>query len=119
MPQEKRNFTVMLERENAGGYSIYCPALPGCVSQGDDRAEAIENIKEAITLVLEVLEEDAAVRQGNPPEPRVLETISSSLETPDVIAQKVKDILINRAEDGLSYEGVSIEKVELVVGAPV
>ncbi len=56
MPQENRNFTVILEREDAGGYSVYCPALPGCVSQGDDWAEAIENIKEAIALVLAALE---------------------------------------------------------------
>ncbi len=47
-------FTVILEAERDGGYSIYCPALPGCVSQGDDLLSAIDNIKEAIELVLEV-----------------------------------------------------------------
>jgi len=30
------------------GYSVYCPGLPGCWSQGDSESEAIENIKDAI-----------------------------------------------------------------------
>ncbi|MEA3439342.1 MAG: type II toxin-antitoxin system HicB family antitoxin [Chloroflexota bacterium] len=34
-----------------------CPSLPGCISQGKTRAEAIENIREAIQLYIEVLEE--------------------------------------------------------------
>ncbi|MCL4858652.1 MAG: type II toxin-antitoxin system HicB family antitoxin [Caldilineaceae bacterium] len=35
-----------------------CPSLPGCISQGSTRAEAIENIREAIDLYIEVLQED-------------------------------------------------------------
>ena len=50
-------FTVILEQENDGGYSAYCPALPGCVSQGDDLNSAMDNIKEAIELVLEVTDD--------------------------------------------------------------
>ena len=50
-------FTVILEPEKKG-YSVHCPALPGCVSQGDSRDEALANIKEAIELHLECLEED-------------------------------------------------------------
>ena len=41
------------------GYMVAeCPSLPGCVSQGETREKAIENIKEAIDLYVEVLEED-------------------------------------------------------------
>ena len=40
-------FTVILEPESIG-YSIHCPALPGCISQGDSRDEAMANIREAI-----------------------------------------------------------------------
>jgi len=36
-------------RESEEGYSISCPALPGCASQGDTEEEAIENIRDAIT----------------------------------------------------------------------
>jgi predicted RNase H-like HicB family nuclease len=36
------------------GYHIWCPELPGCASQGDTREEAIENIKDAIAIYLEV-----------------------------------------------------------------
>lgn len=43
------NYTVVFDPEEDGGYSVYCPALPGCVSQGDTYEEALENIKEAIT----------------------------------------------------------------------
>jgi predicted RNase H-like HicB family nuclease len=49
-------FTVVLEREEDGGYHAFCPALPGCHTQGDSYDEAIENIKEAIRLYLESLE---------------------------------------------------------------
>jgi predicted RNase H-like HicB family nuclease len=50
-------FTVVLEREPDGGYVAHVPALPGCVSQGDSRTEAIENIREAIELYLEDCQE--------------------------------------------------------------
>jgi len=43
-------YTVVLEREQDGGYVAIVPALPGCVSQGNTRAEALSNIREAIEL---------------------------------------------------------------------
>jgi predicted RNase H-like HicB family nuclease len=46
-------YTVVLEREDDGGYVVSVPALPGCVSQGDNRAAALGNIQEAIKLYLE------------------------------------------------------------------
>ena len=46
-------YTVVLERESDGGFVAYVPALPGCVSQGNDCAEALENVREAIELYLE------------------------------------------------------------------
>lgn len=46
-------YTVILEREADGGYVVSVPALPGCVSQGDTRDEALGNIREAIKLYLE------------------------------------------------------------------
>jgi predicted RNase H-like HicB family nuclease len=46
-------YTVVLEREADGGYVVSVPALPECVSQGDTRAEALVNIREAIELYIE------------------------------------------------------------------
>lgn len=46
------NFHVTLETAEDGYIVAECPALPGCVSQGHDEQEAIENIKEAITAWL-------------------------------------------------------------------
>jgi predicted RNase H-like HicB family nuclease len=46
-------YTVVLEQEGDGGYVATVPALPGCVSQGDDRAEALANVREAIELYIE------------------------------------------------------------------
>jgi predicted RNase H-like HicB family nuclease len=46
-------YTVVLEQESDGGYVVNVPALPGCVSQGDTRGEALANIREAITLYVE------------------------------------------------------------------
>jgi len=46
-------YTVLLEREEDGGYVVSVPALPGCISQGDTRDEALANIREAIALYIE------------------------------------------------------------------
>jgi len=46
-------YKVVLQRESDGGYVVTVPALPGCVSQGDTKQEALRNIKEAITVHLE------------------------------------------------------------------
>lgn len=45
-------FHVSLEHAEDGWVVAECPALPGCVSQGKDEEEALENIKEAITAWL-------------------------------------------------------------------
>jgi len=45
-------YTVVLEQGPDGGYVFSVPTLPGCVSQGDTRAEALANIREAIELYL-------------------------------------------------------------------
>ncbi|MFQ5951063.1 MAG: type II toxin-antitoxin system HicB family antitoxin [Candidatus Geothermarchaeales archaeon] len=50
-------FKVVLEPAEEGGYTAYVPSLPGCISQGDTKEEALKNIKEAIELYLEPLEE--------------------------------------------------------------
>ncbi len=54
-----RRFTVVLEREDIGGYSVRCVEIPQAISQGETREEALKNIKEAIELVLDYLEEKA------------------------------------------------------------
>ncbi len=41
-----------------GYWVAECPSLPGCISQGESKESAITNIKEAIELYIEVLEED-------------------------------------------------------------
>jgi len=46
-------YTVILEREPDGGYVATVPVLPGCVSQGDSREEALSNIREAAELYVE------------------------------------------------------------------
>lgn len=47
-------FTVTLDRDEDGVWIAECPSIPGCVSQGGTRAEALENIREAIAACLEV-----------------------------------------------------------------
>lgn len=46
-------YTVVLERKSDGGFIASVPALPGCVSQGDSREEALANAKEAVELYVE------------------------------------------------------------------
>jgi len=48
-------YTIMLDREEDGGYHAFCPALHGCHAQGDSYDEAIENIRDAIRLYIESL----------------------------------------------------------------
>lgn len=51
---------VILEPSEDGGYSVRVPTLPGCISEGDTREEALANIREAIQLYLEPVEDDTA-----------------------------------------------------------
>ena len=52
-------FTVVLREEKEGGYSIQCLELPGAISEGETKREALKNIKEAIQGYLEAFPEEA------------------------------------------------------------
>ena len=45
---------VTLERDEDGVWVVECPSIPGCVSQGKTKSEALANIREAIELCIEV-----------------------------------------------------------------
>ncbi|MDX2232367.1 MAG: type II toxin-antitoxin system HicB family antitoxin [Leptolyngbyaceae cyanobacterium bins.349] len=47
-------FSVTLDRDEDGVWVVECPSIPGCVSQGQTKQEAIENIKDAIAACLQV-----------------------------------------------------------------
>jgi len=47
-------FVTSITRDEDGVWIVECPAIPGCVSQGKTRAEALENAREAIAACLEV-----------------------------------------------------------------
>lgn len=51
-------FTVIFEKEEQGGYHVFCPTLPGCHTQSETVEEGVANIREAIELYLETLVED-------------------------------------------------------------
>ncbi|NOZ06464.1 MAG: type II toxin-antitoxin system HicB family antitoxin [Chloroflexi bacterium] len=51
-------FQVVLEPSDEGGYTVYVPALPGCISEGESVEDALVNIQEAIDLYLEPVEDD-------------------------------------------------------------
>ena len=55
---------IVLEPSDEGGFTVFAPALPGCVSEGETRDEALRNIREAIELYLESVEDDAAGKEG-------------------------------------------------------
>lgn len=44
---------VVLEPSDEGGYTVFVPSLPGCISEGEDVNEALANIQEAIALYCE------------------------------------------------------------------
>ena len=68
-------FHVTLEKDETGWFVTECPALPGCVSQGIDEKEAIENIQEAIRAWLWAEDQKALLARG-----------TSSQLTPIVVA---------------------------------
>lgn len=51
-------FKVVLEPSEEGGFTVYVPSLPGCISEGDTEEEALTNIQEAIELYLEPVEDE-------------------------------------------------------------
>ncbi len=49
---------VVLEPSEEGGFTVYVPSLPGCISEGDTEEEALKNIREAVELYLEPVEDE-------------------------------------------------------------
>jgi len=56
---------IILEEQEEGGYTVYVPSLPGCISQGETIEEAVSNIKEAIALYLEADENEVIIYKDN------------------------------------------------------
>ena len=52
------NLKIILEPSNEGGYTAIVPSLPGCISEGETKEEALKNIREAVELYLEPVEDD-------------------------------------------------------------
>ena len=67
-----RRFRVILEPNELGGYTVIVPSLPGCISEGDTRDEALANIREAIELYIESLQADG---EPIPSEEAIEETV--------------------------------------------
>jgi len=55
---------IVLEASEEGGHTVYVPSLPGCISEGDTKEEALANIREAIELYMEPVEDDITVSPG-------------------------------------------------------
>lgn len=56
---------VILESSAEGGYTVIVPSLPGCISEGATREEALRNIREAIELYLEPVEDDLSYQASS------------------------------------------------------
>ena len=55
---------VVLEPSDEGGYTVLVPSLPGCISEGETIDEALSNIREAIDLYLEPVEDDLFISEA-------------------------------------------------------
>ncbi|MER3447204.1 MAG: HicB family protein [Candidatus Dadabacteria bacterium] len=55
---------VILEPAEEGGYTVYVPSLPGCISEGETEEEALANIKEAVELYLEPIEDEMFITES-------------------------------------------------------
>ncbi len=63
-------YRVLIQQDEDGIYVAEVPALPGCISQGTTRGEAVDNIKEAIGVYLESLQ-----AHGEPVPPSIIEEV--------------------------------------------
>ena len=63
-------YRVLIEQDEDGVYVAEVPHLPGCISQGQTREEAVENVREAIAAYLESLE-----AHGDPIPPPITEEV--------------------------------------------
>jgi len=63
-------YRVLLEQDEEGAFTAVVPALPGCLSQGASREEALRNVQEAIGVYLESLE-----AHGEPIPPPITEEL--------------------------------------------
>ena len=93
-------FTIILEPQEEEGYTTYCPALPGCVSQGNTLDEAMDTMSEFMVFTL------AMRRQEGYQIPH---------ETADIIGQEITRILRERSDAGLS---LTIETREVEFDLP-
>ncbi len=53
---------ILLKPSEDGGYTVYVPSLPGCISEGDDVEDSLRNIQEAIELYLEPIDDEVSDR---------------------------------------------------------
>jgi len=51
-------FRILLEASEDGGFTAIVPSLPGCISEGDTKTEALKNIQEAIEIYLDPVDDD-------------------------------------------------------------
>lgn len=93
--------TAIFLPEADGGYSVIVPGLPGVATQGDTLEEALDNVREASLLWIEVCTEDG---------------LPMPAETPEIIAREIEACLKDRAEEGLP---LTLETREVDIGAGV
>jgi predicted RNase H-like HicB family nuclease len=55
MDQARMRYTVLMDKNESGGYTVTVPSLPGCISEGETLEEALKNIEEAIAGYSETL----------------------------------------------------------------
>ena len=53
---------IVLEEQEGGGFTVYVPSLPGCISQGENVRQALRNVREAIELYLDF--DESEVNKG-------------------------------------------------------
>lgn len=55
---------IVLEPSEDGGFTVYVPSLPGCISEGETKDEAMVNIREAIELYLDPVDDEMILKEG-------------------------------------------------------
>jgi len=80
----RHQYTIVLERNEEGGYTVIVPALKGCITEGDTLTEAIANAQEAIACYLESL-----LQHGEPIPPDISSVKVATARLSEVLIAKV------------------------------
>ena len=100
-------YPAVIETDDVGGYGVFFPDLPGCVSAGDTEIDAVENAAEALGLYLQAMLDDRQL----PPPPSALRDVPHDPEVQEVGRQLIK-VPMKLERINVSFDGALLLAID-------